>query len=164
MLNIIYIFTGHAYTTVAGLAELEPKYVRVIASNAVGFSEPAAAVPQGWSNYEVSHHQGSEILNNTLHTSEANPARIKSEIRKHDEPTPRRWVETPLYLPPGSNVLFMWPLPMRAMIGLEFFSHQFATDGVPQLDKPPSIIGVLRAIRCIPKPWDGSSARAFLFD
>lgn len=28
-------------------------YVRVMASNAVGFSEPAAAVPHGWSQHEV---------------------------------------------------------------------------------------------------------------
>lgn len=39
--------------TIEGVSESEPTYVRVIASNAVGFSEPAAAVPQGWSQHEV---------------------------------------------------------------------------------------------------------------
>lgn len=39
--------------TIEGVTEAEPTYVRVMASNAVGFSEPAAAVPKGWSQYEV---------------------------------------------------------------------------------------------------------------
>ena len=39
--------------TIDGLTAAQPTYVRVMASNAVGFSEPAAAVPQGWSQHEV---------------------------------------------------------------------------------------------------------------
>lgn len=39
--------------TIEGVTEGEPTYVRVMASNAVGFSEPAAAVPKGWSQHEV---------------------------------------------------------------------------------------------------------------
>lgn len=43
--------------TIEGVSESERTYVRVMASNAVGFSEPAAAVPQGWSQHEVSEGQ-----------------------------------------------------------------------------------------------------------
>lgn len=39
--------------TIDGFTVVEPIYVRVIASNTIGFSEPAAAVPQGWSQHEV---------------------------------------------------------------------------------------------------------------
>lgn len=39
--------------TIEGVSESEPTYVRVIASNVLGFSEPTAAVPQGWSQHEV---------------------------------------------------------------------------------------------------------------
>lgn len=39
--------------TIDGVTHAEPTYVRVMASNAVGFSEPVAAVPHGWSQHEV---------------------------------------------------------------------------------------------------------------
>lgn len=39
--------------TIEGVSESERTYVRVMASNAMGFSEPAAAVPRGWSQHEV---------------------------------------------------------------------------------------------------------------
>lgn len=48
----LYPNTWMTYT-IEGVSESEPTYVRVIASNAVGFSEPAAAEPQGWSQHEV---------------------------------------------------------------------------------------------------------------
>lgn len=39
--------------TIDGATDAEATYVRVMASNAVGFSEPVAAMPQGWSQHEV---------------------------------------------------------------------------------------------------------------
>ena len=39
--------------TIEGVTDSQATHVRVMASNAVGFSEPTAAVPHGWSQHEV---------------------------------------------------------------------------------------------------------------
>ena len=52
--------------TIDGVTADEPTYVRVMASNAVGFSEPVAAMPHGWSQHEVSRARSRVLIHGCL--------------------------------------------------------------------------------------------------